>query len=88
MEYAFLGVFIMNKRNYKAKSLTIEVPSIINDGLNKASDKYNESKSDIVRSILYDFLLSSGVIEIMDIDSPDDKVIHGSVHLQSLLVKW
>ena len=66
----------MKRRNYRVRSVTVEMPSIISDGLDDASVKYKISKSDIVRSVLYDFLVSSGVIhDNKDLNRPDDKYI-------------
>lgn len=65
------------KRNYRVQSVTIEMPSLINDGLNNASVKYKLSKSDIVRSVVYDFLISSGILpDNEDLNRPDDKSIN------------
>lgn len=64
------------KRNYQVQSVTIEMPSLINAGLNDASRKYKLSKSDIVRSVVYDFLISSGILpNNEDLNRPDDKNI-------------
>jgi len=72
MKCAFLGVF-MKKRNYQVQSVTVEMPTIINKGLNDASDKYKMSKSDIVRSVVYDFLISSGILpDIENLNRPED----------------
>lgn len=74
------------KRNYRVQSVTIEMPSLINDGLNKASNKYKLSKSDIVRSVLYDFFISSGILpDDEDLNRPDDKSIECIGRLPSLL---
>ncbi len=64
------------KRNYHVQSVTVEMPSLINDGLNKASVKYKLSKSDIVRSVLYDFFVSSGILpDSEDLNRPEDKSV-------------
>lgn len=61
------------KRNYRVQSVTIEMPLIISEGLSNASTKFKLSKSDIVRSVLYDFLISSGILpENEDLNRPDD----------------
>lgn len=76
----------MKKRNYRVKSSTVEIPIIISDGLDNASEKYDMSKSDIVRSVLYDFLTSSGIVPYdRDLDSPDDKIISNNGRTLSLL---
>lgn len=46
----------------KVRSLTVEMPCVIIDGLNDASSKFKTTKADIVRSIIYDFLTSSGIL--------------------------
>lgn len=43
-------------------NISFPIPKLIDEGLNEASKKFGVSKSDIVRSICYDFLISSGVI--------------------------
>lgn len=74
------------KRNYRVQSVTIEMPSLINDGLNNASAKYKLSKSDIVRSVLYDFLTSSGILpDNEDLNRPDDKSVNCIGRHSSLL---
>lgn len=61
------------RKNYRVQSVTIEMPSLISDGLSNASAKYKLSKSDIVRSVLYDFLISSGILpDNEDLNRPDD----------------
>lgn len=76
----------MKKRNYRVQSVTVEMPSLINDGLNSASNKYKISKSDIIRSVLYDFLTSSGILpDNEDLNRPDDKIIDCVGRQSSLL---
>lgn len=67
------------KLNYRVQSVTIEMPSLISDGLNDASRKYKLSKSDIVRSVMYDFLVSSGIL-------PENKDLNGSgdIYIESV----
>ena len=66
----------MVKRNYRVQSITIELPGLISDGLDSATKKYKISKSDIVRSVMYDFLVSSGILpDNEDLNRPDDKKI-------------
>ena len=78
MEFAFLGV-VMKRQNYRVKCVTVEMPAILNNGLNEASNKYKLTKSDIIRSIVYDFLISSGVIpENEDLNRPED------IHIESV----
>lgn len=85
MERAFLGAF-MKKRDYPVKSITAEIPSLISDGLDNASEKFNISKSDIIRSVLYDFLTTSGIIPyVKEFDSQDDKSIECVGRQPSLL---
>ncbi len=64
------------RKNYQVQSVTIEMPSLINAGLNDASRKYKLSKSDIVRSVVYDFLISSGILpDNEDLNRPEDKSV-------------
>lgn len=66
----------MKKRNYRVQSVTVEMPSLINDGLNSATEKFKLSKSDIVRSVVYDFLVSSGFLPgNEDLNRPEDKYV-------------
>ncbi len=63
----------MVKRNYRVRSITIELPGLISEGLDSATEKYKISKSDIVRSVMYDFLVSSGILpDNEELNRPDD----------------
>jgi len=57
--------------------MTVELPSLISDGLDNATKRYKLSKSDIVRSVMYDFLVSSGILpENEELNRPDDRNIN------------
>lgn len=76
----------MKRRNYQVQSVTVEMPTIINKGLNDASDKYKMSKSDIVRSVVYDFLISSGILsENRDLNRPEDEYVESIGRMPTLL---
>ncbi len=76
----------MKRQNYRVKCVTVEMPAILNNGLNEASTKYKLTKSDIIRSIVYDFLISSGVIpENKDLNRPEDIYIDCVGRLPTLL---
>lgn len=67
----------MVKRKYHVRSMTVEMPTLISDGLDDATKKYNISKSDIVRSVVYDFLVSSGIIpDNEEFNRTDDRNIN------------
>jgi len=81
----FPGDFMV-KRNYRVQSMTVELPSLISNGLDSATKRYKLSKSDIVRSVIYDFLVSSGILpENEELNRPDDRNINCIGRRSSLL---
>lgn len=60
----------------RIRSLTVEMPVVLINGLNDASLKFDVSKADIVRSIVYDFLTSAGVLQHNeDLNGHEDRLI-------------
>lgn len=65
--------YLTQQKICKNKLVTFEVPYFIKDGLNDAALKFKMNKADIVRSVLYDFLVSSGFLpEVEDLNNPED----------------
>ena len=74
------------RQNYRVKSISVEMPAIISDGLDKASTKYNINRSEIIRSVVYDFLVSSGILpENKDLNRPEDIYIESVGRPSTLL---
>ena len=85
MEFAFLGV-VMKRQNYRVKCVTVEMPAILNKGLDEASNKYKLTRSDIIRSIVYDFLISSGILPNNEnLNRPEDIYIESVGRPSTLL---
>lgn len=57
-------------------SSSYNMPVYLDLGLSVASKKYDIPKADIVRSLVYDFLKDTGIIEgSSELDSPEDVII-------------
>ena len=76
----------MKRLNYRVKCVSVEMPAIISDGLDEASTKYNLNRSEIIRSVVYDFLVSSGILpENKDLNRPEDIYIESVGRPSTLL---
>lgn len=65
--------YLTQQKICKIQVMAVEVPYFIKDGLNDAALKFKMNKADIVRSVLYDFLVSSGFLpEVEDLNNPED----------------
>ncbi len=56
-------------------TITVPMPAFLYKNLGVAAKMFEISKADIMRSVLYDFLVSADVIKQGQFDSPDDVVI-------------
>ncbi len=79
----------MNFRNthkHHSQSMTVELPILISHGLDDATEKFNLNRSDIVRSVLYDFLISAGILpENESLNRPEDEYVESIGRLPILL---
>lgn len=79
-----------NKKYVKCyiKSMSVELPLVLSNGLDDAVLKYKITKADLVRSVLYDFLISSGITpEYTEFDAIDDILIDLGKHSKLLNVE-
>ncbi len=57
-------------------TMTVPMPIFMSEHLGKASEIFDMPKADIVRSVVYDFLVSSGIMkQDKRFDSPDDVIV-------------
>ena len=76
----------MSKSNYRVKSVSVEMPALIVNGLEQAATKFKINRSEIIRSVVYDFLVSSGILpENEYLDRPEDIYVEPIGRMPTLL---
>ena len=76
----------MSKSNYRVKSVSVEMPALIINGLEQAATKFKINRSEIIRSVVYDFLVSSGVLpKNKELDRPEDICVEPIGRMPTLL---